>query len=304
MFSNRVVASIFRIRTINTSSIIVKLQQVINKRLPVKPSRKVILHTDRGTQFSNLKYHPFLTENKDFDFIVGSMSRANSPKDNAVIERFIRTFKEHKIKGLTFQEQVSSQIEQNPKFRGYRNIFKLYLRSLDLKPNKKSGIRTRTPQSYDLGNSVASKLMIQTQHPKAFSEHYGEDFRHTYINKFKSEANNVISILEEIAQKQAEVVEKTPFDAFEDKLVLKVIDERLKSIYELIYQNPEITAQYIEAAIRPIYDMLESMDDKLNRLLPKAKKAKHVLPLREPINNELFKILLTQQEVKQSISET
>ena len=214
-----------------------KLQQVINKRLPVRPIRKVILHIDRGTQFSNLKYHQFLTENKDF--IVGSMSQANSPKDNAVIERFIRTFKEHKIKGLTFQEQVSSQIEQNPKFRGYRNIFKLYLRSLDLKPNKKSGIRT--PQSYDLGNSVASKLMIQTQHPKAFSEHYGEDFRRTYINKFKSEANNVISILEEIAQKQAEVVEKTPFDAFEDELVLKVIDERLKSIYELIYQNPQIT---------------------------------------------------------------
>ena len=237
IFSNRVVAAIFRTRTINTSSIIVKLQQVINKRLPVRPIRKVILHIDRGTQFSNLKYHQFLTENKDF--IVGSMSQANSPKDNAVIERFIRTFKEHKIKGLTFQEQVSSQIEQNPKFRGYRNIFKLYLRSLDLKPNKKSGIRT--PQSYDLGNSVASKLMIQPQHPKAFSEHYGEDFRRTYINKFKSEANNVISILEEIAQKQAEVVEKTPFDAFEDELVLKVIDERLKSIYELIYQNPQIT---------------------------------------------------------------
>ena len=71
------------------------------------------------------------------------MSRTNSPKDNAVIERFIRTFKEHKIKGLTFQEQVSSQIEQNPKFRGYRNRFKLYLRSLDLKPNKTQVLERR-----------------------------------------------------------------------------------------------------------------------------------------------------------------
>ena len=64
-----------------------RLQQAITKRLLVKPIRKVILHTYRGTQFSNLKYHQFLTENKDF--IIGRMSRTNSLKDNVVIKRFI-----------------------------------------------------------------------------------------------------------------------------------------------------------------------------------------------------------------------
>lgn len=70
-------------------------QSAIKKRIRIKPKIKLILHTDRGTQFSNLKYNEFLEKNNDY--VVASMSRANSPKDNTLIERFIRTFKEHKI---------------------------------------------------------------------------------------------------------------------------------------------------------------------------------------------------------------
>jgi hypothetical protein len=58
--------------------------------------------------------------------------------------------------------------------------------------------------------------------------------------------NNVVSILDEIAAKRAEVVDKTPFDFYEDNLALKVIDERLKDVYSLIQSNPDITRQYVE----------------------------------------------------------
>lgn len=43
-------------------------------------------------------------------------------------------------------------------------------------------------------------------------------------------------------------------------------------MYGLIQSNPEVTRQYVEEAILPIQDMLESMDEKLNVLLPKQKK--------------------------------
>ena len=46
----------------------------------------------------------------------------------------------------------------------------------------------------------------------------------------------------------------------------RVIDERFKAIYGLIPSNPEVT----EEALLPIQDILESMDDKLNILLPKC----------------------------------
>lgn len=99
-YSNKIVAAIFKIRTITTIDIIRKLDLAIKKRIPIKSKIKLILHTERGTQFSNSKYNEFLEKNNDL--LVGSISKANSPKDNTVIERFIRTFKEHKIKGKTF----------------------------------------------------------------------------------------------------------------------------------------------------------------------------------------------------------
>ena len=43
------------------------------------------------------------------------MSRANKPKDNEVVERFIRTLKEHKINDRTLQEEFFHQIEEDVK---------------------------------------------------------------------------------------------------------------------------------------------------------------------------------------------
>lgn len=39
--------------------------------------------------------------------------------------------------------------------------------------------------------------------------------------------------------------------------------------------------------------MLESMDEKLNILLPKRKKERNILPLRDPVSAELFDIFIT-----------
>jgi hypothetical protein len=85
--------------------------------------------------------------------------------------------------------------------------------------------------------------MIEPKYSKAFSEHYGTDFRREHIDKFKSQNNEVIRILDEIAPKSGEVVEKTPFDLYEDNLALKVIDKRLNEIYNLIQSNPELTRE-------------------------------------------------------------
>lgn len=98
--------------------------------------------------------------------------------------------------------------------------------------------------------------MREPDYSKSFPEHYGEDFRRDSITKYKSENNNVISILDEIAAKRAEVVYKTPFDFYEDDLyisiALKVIDQYLQSIYTLIQSNLETTRQFVEETILPL----------------------------------------------------
>lgn len=218
------------------------------------------------------------------------MSRANTPKDNAVAERFMRTFKEHKINNKTFQQELFHQIEINSRFRGYRRIFNLYVKDLDLKPNTKS--KTTSPERHDMDAQVASILMTEPKYSKAFSEFYGTDFRREHIDQYKLESMGVTSILDEIAVKRAELVNKTPFDDYESSLALQVIDDRLKSIYGLIINNSELTRQYVEETILPIQDMLESLDEKINILLPKRKKERTILPLRDPVNTELFEIFI------------
>ena len=59
------------------------------------------------------------------------------------------------------------------------------------------------------------------------------------INKSK-----VMSLLEDIESKKVEIVNMTPFDLYGNNLTLRIIDQRLESIYELINSNAEITHQF------------------------------------------------------------
>jgi hypothetical protein len=136
-------------------------------------------------------------------------------------------------------------------------------------------------------------LMIEPTYSKAFSEYYGDDFQRKPIDQFKMENEGVVGILDEIAANRAKIVDKTPFDLYDDNLVLTGIDERLRDIYSLIRTNPDIIRQYVEECILPIQDMLESMDDKLNELLPKKKKKRETLPLRDSVYTELFDVFVT-----------
>ena len=66
------------------------------------PITKLIIYTDRGTQFSNQAYKNFMDRFQDF--CEPSMSRENTPMDNAVAERFLKTFKEHRVNGMTIKQ--------------------------------------------------------------------------------------------------------------------------------------------------------------------------------------------------------
>jgi len=71
MYSNKIVTAVFRTIIITTADIISKLDSAINTRILIKPKIKLIIHTDRRTQFSNLKYKKFLEKNNDL--VIGSM---------------------------------------------------------------------------------------------------------------------------------------------------------------------------------------------------------------------------------------
>jgi hypothetical protein len=76
---------------------------------------------------------------------------------------------------------------------------------------------------------IASTLMRDPKHPKAFSTPYrgNPDPHMSETDEYKSQNYQIIKILDEIATKKAEVVNNTPFDGFEDNLALEVIRHHL-----------------------------------------------------------------------------
>ena len=294
IYTNTIISNKFSRNSITSRQIVNALERTLNKRFTIKPRRKLIIHTDRGTQFSSQLYNKFV--NNYNGIFEPSMSRENTPTDNAVGERFMRTFKEHKIDGLTIEEKIQDCLFKDPNFKSFLLIINKYIKSLNEKPNKKS--KNEPPYRHDTNSYTASMLMLEPKYPKAFSEHFGKDPRIDEIKYYKLQNNKVISILDELSAKQAEVVSKTPFDHYEDNVALKVIDQRISELYQLVLQNPEITREYVENAIEPLREELQEASQELTegieeikRLVsPKLKSKRDVLPLRDPISKDLYPI--------------
>lgn len=55
------------------------------------------------------------------------MAIENTPIDNSVAERLMRTFKNHKIYNTTIEEELSNRITLKPNFRSYRTALNKYV---------------------------------------------------------------------------------------------------------------------------------------------------------------------------------
>ena len=132
--------------------------------------------------------------------------------------------------------------------------------------------------------------MLEPLYLKAQSEHISQDPRLPHVKKYKSEKQKVMGILQELAAQKAELVDKTPFDSFENQLAYKIIDKKLAEIYDLIQKNPDITKEYVNQALEPVQDSLEQLHKKVDALLTKNKVNREILPLRDPIDFNLFPI--------------
>jgi transposase InsO family protein len=110
------------------------LEQAINKRFRIP--KKLIIHTDRGTPFSSKTYNNF--SKKYEEYFIPSMARENTPTDNCVAERFLRTLKEHKIHETTIEEKFTNAIAINPNFSSYRaGVFSRRRTTESLFPSRK-----------------------------------------------------------------------------------------------------------------------------------------------------------------------
>ena len=101
--------------------------------------------------------------------------------------------------------------------------------------NKKS---KASPNRQNVYMWIAFILIVDFVDFQAKSKHIANDFRTDEVEKFKAENTKVIRLLAELATKKAELVDKTPFDNFENGITLQVIDNRLNEIYAIVQNDP------------------------------------------------------------------
>lgn len=146
--------------------------------------------------------------------------------------------------------------------------------------------------------------MCEPPYSKAFSERYGQNSRRTKITKYKSDNYKVSSFLEEIAAKKAFIVDKTTFDSLEGNVALELIQERLDEMQHLLEDNQYIVQKSVEGIIEPVndnvdelreqfYQEMDTLNKKIDKLIPKNKKDHQVEQLRDPIDENLFPIFFT-----------
>lgn len=81
--TNYIVAALISKQPITAQSIIRSLERGIKQRLKIS-KKKLIIHTDRGTQFSSKMYNTFTKKYKDY--FNPSMARENTSTDNSVAD--------------------------------------------------------------------------------------------------------------------------------------------------------------------------------------------------------------------------
>ena len=127
----------------------------------------------------------------------------------------------------------------------------------------------------------------------------------TLLNQNQNnKSKKVVSLLEDIASKKAEIVDITPFDNFDDNITLKLIDQNLTELYDLVSSNPYLIRKTVEGVVEPvnenvnelreqISEEMEALNKKIDMLLPKDKKKRQVKLLRDPVDSNLLAIFLT-----------
>ena len=86
------------------SIVIESLQQAITKE---KPPAGLIIHSDRGSQYTGSTYIEFLQVHK---FVI-SHSRAGTPYDNAMMESFYKSFKRVVLNKKAFSSKAQATME-------------------------------------------------------------------------------------------------------------------------------------------------------------------------------------------------
>ena len=123
------------------------------------------------------------------------------------------------------------------------------------------------------------------------------DLRMPGIQEYKGKGRKITSDLERLAEEDSEVVNETPFaDNYKVNLQFKLMKRAFKEIKTKLQNNSKEVRKQVEQLLDPLEENINEQFDevqyKLDKLLPKPRRKKEILPLRDLLKGEIFPLFV------------
>jgi hypothetical protein len=307
-FNEIIKHSISHNKPLSSTNTVRRLESALNeRRIPEEPEEsnepQLIIHTDRGTQFSSDVYFQFTNRFKNR--FRPSMSPMASPTHNGVAERFVRTFKNFKISDpeLGIQEQNIQQVLQE-KFINIpinmilvRQILQKYVDvyNQEIKTKKAKKGAKQNNRIFNEGKEFLKEPMFK----QSYSSHaMKEDTRRDDIQQYKLQ---LVDVWTEINQA---LPGNISFDQAKPILLakLKTIEQKIHEQFQLSLTTDRKADELIDGqkltmnAVGQVAVAIETLKEEVRSLQNRSKSNKTEtslkIQLRDPIYGNHYDLFM------------
>jgi site-specific recombinase XerD len=232
------------------------LKQLVDARLN-KQKDELLIHCGRGAEFVSAQYNSFIKENS---YIIGSMSRIATPRDNGIMEKVFRTVK---TQLFNFKGWPNS-------FDSLHHLNKYLAERIDYYNNEH-----KSASNLGFSRTELDKILEETEiNPPEVLLHW---------NQKKDAAHHEIVAFRKDALSEAQNKAVTP-----ERLTKSILNTEVQTT---LFRGEMRDAQAnLLSKIEDLQEELSNIRESLNK--GKSRKLRKSLPLRQPATNTIYSYLL------------
>ena len=280
-----------------TSAELIKNIDSTLKKRNIKKENKLIIHSDRGTQFSSRKYEQFTKSNSSC--FIPSMSPCCSPTNNAVLERFNRTIKSYEVSFEGEKHTIVSYLNkigivQNLTDEDLTKAVEIFVNNYN---NHKQTIKA--PLGAFSNNRIYENVKEFLNPPeitKAYSKNCFEldNSRRNQIENYKVEVIQLWNCFEETLLDEETFHKTKPLLLKKLYLIDQKIDEHRTISQETKLDTEELILgqKLTMEALGQVSELIINLNEKVESLVKKPRKKSCKIQLRDPVSRDLYLVFL------------
>jgi integrase/transposase InsO family protein len=291
-------------KVINSSEVVKEVVNTLESRnIPERERPNLIIHSDRGTQFSSMKY---------FELTLGcsnrfrpSMSPMANPKHNPVMERFVQTKIFDRIQSIriqTIQEHFEANLGKLDDPKQLNAVIKSFVTTYN-----RNFVTTYTQEKSTAKAQISAKssqevfeegkeFLNEPKFNQAYSKHIlDDDERRVEIEKYRNELVEVWTEIDQSLPDNVSFAQAKPFLVAKLRLIERKIDKQ----FELNTSTNENTQELMEGqklnmvAIGQVSVSIELLREEVRALKKKPNNSRiNKVQLRDPIYKDHYELFM------------